>query len=399
MRLATSARSPVRALVLGVVPLLILGAAACGGGDNKDSGGDGPLGGVVDLGSLDLHDAVPGQVVSEVGTVSTRSYLTKRLLVATTKSDGSPTVTGVLLYEPEVPNGTAVIYGHPTIDPPDLCAPSINPPDPLLTQLVNEGVTVAAVDYPGLGTTGRETYLVASSLGRSLLDVALFISRKYSPQEMWVTGFSEGGLAALAASALQSGYSPDLKVDGYAVGAPWVDAYKFVSGYVSGPADINIEMLALLVRPDPLVVRAAAGLAEAYGKDPTALLDSQSLDWLAHAETDKCETATGAAPRVRLSRTQQSTFKTLTDQERALVGRPSGAVWLVSAANDDFFGAAAAKGFADAQCTNPLLRLWSAVVPGGHAEASEAFRDAVVHLAVDGDARPALFVNPCVATG
>ncbi len=399
MRPATSARSPVRTLVLGVAAVLILGAAACGGSGSTDGGGYGALGGVVDLASVDLRGVGPGQMVSEVGAEAPGSYSAKRLLVATTKSDGSPTVTGVLVYEPETPNGAAVIYGHPTIDPPDLCAPSINRPDPLLVRLVDEGVTVAAVDYPGLGTTGRETYLVASSLGRSLLDVGLFISRKYSPQEMWVTGFSEGGIAALAASALQPEYRPDLKVDGYVVGAPWVDAYKFVSGYVSGPADINIEMLALLIRPDPLVVRAAAGLAEAYGKDPTALLDPQALDWLEQAETDQCETATGVAPRVRLSRAQQSTFKTLTDQERALVGRPSGSVWLVSAANDDFFGAAASTDFTEAQCANPLLRLRSAVVAGGHAEAGPAFRDAVAHLAVVGDARPALFVDPCTATG
>ena len=65
-------------------------------------------------------------------------------------------------------------WGHPTTGTAPKCAPSngIDPFDLIegMGDLINAGYAVAAADYPGLGVTGPNSYLIGTSEGNSVLD-------------------------------------------------------------------------------------------------------------------------------------------------------------------------------------------------------------------------------------
>jgi pimeloyl-ACP methyl ester carboxylesterase len=304
-----------------------------------------------------------------------------------------------LILEPDRPNGTALVYGHPTVEPADLCAPSLNSLHPTLRRLVEAGVTVALVDYPGVGTSGREPYMVASALGRSLLDVADYVRRTYRAQSLWIGGFSEGGRAALGASSLWQEYRPDLPVAGFVAGAPWVDVYRSVAASAAGdPADGSLVdfMVGLLKTGDPAYVRAIAGLAESYSVEPDSLLDREVLAWLDRVESTECQRPE-SPPKVHMSSAQATRFSELVDRESRFAAEPDGRVWLISGAADVFFDRESAQRFVLAVCSRSTLELRLRSVPGGHGPAAGAFGQSLESLVAGDAAGAAGFVDPCGA--
>jgi dienelactone hydrolase len=183
---------------------------------------------------------------------------------------GAPTVvTGLVAVSDDPPpfgGYPMLLYGHGTTGLADVCAPSVVIGDPAndapydsefdaLSHATSDGWVVVATDYEGLGGPGSHPMLVGVSEGRSMLDAgraARQIPGVYIAASTAITGFSQGGHAALWATQLAPEWTPEQSIVGTVVGAP-----------ASEPA-----ALASWATPQPdrsaLSVGLAAGLAVAH---------------------------------------------------------------------------------------------------------------------------------------
>lgn len=94
---------------------------------------------------------------------------------------------------------------------------------PALTEMIMNGYTVAAPDYPGLGSGGAHPYLVGPDTANSVLDAvraARMIPGAYAGSRFAVWGESQGGHAALWTGIRARSYAPELTMVGIAAAAP-----------------------------------------------------------------------------------------------------------------------------------------------------------------------------------
>ena len=120
-----------------------------------------------------------------------------------------------------------VAWAHPTTGVTRHCAPSLreSPIDAIagITDLIVEGVTVVATDYPGLGTGGVTPYLSGIGEAHAVLDSVKAIAGAevfQAGHHFALYGYSQGGHAALFAAALAKKYAPEHALVGVAVAAP-----------------------------------------------------------------------------------------------------------------------------------------------------------------------------------
>jgi alpha-beta hydrolase superfamily lysophospholipase len=161
-----------------------------------------------------------------------------------------------------------VAWAHGTTGVADQCAPSATdhldlPAYDDYTRVaagyLSQGWTVAATDYPGLGTPGPHPYIVGESEGRSVID-SVRAARILNPDlsEKWVvSGHSQGGQAAVFASELADTYGKGLHLRGTVALAP----------------ASNIDLIAPALAGTPVqgyLVMALNGLAAV---DPSVHLD------------------------------------------------------------------------------------------------------------------------------
>lgn len=166
----------------------------------------------------------------------------------TTRSNGAPVqVSGALI----VPDGPApeggwpiMAYDHGTsgLGPgcggqSDTSRFSRPKEDKLLQYFVSKGFAVVAPDFLGLGRfeTGPHPYLELRSEATATIDLVK-AAREARPDlsRTWaVTGFSQGGHAALGAANLQAALAPDLDFRGTVAVDPASDVEKFVP--LAGP--------------------------------------------------------------------------------------------------------------------------------------------------------------------
>jgi pimeloyl-ACP methyl ester carboxylesterase len=185
----------------------------------------------------------PGTIVSSEPmtlAVSLDAIATgKRIRYVSTDPSGSPIVVSgaVLTPRPAIAQShpenasRTVAWAHGTTGVADQCAPSATDHLDLpgyddytrvAAAYVSQGWTVAATDYPGLGTTGPHPYVVGSSEGRSIID-SVRAARKLDPtlSDKWVaSGHSQGGQAALFAGELADTYGKGLSLRGTVALAP-----------------------------------------------------------------------------------------------------------------------------------------------------------------------------------
>ncbi|MEM7338357.1 MAG: lipase family protein [Actinomycetota bacterium] len=242
MAVPPSARSWLRHAAIALV--LALGAAACSDttGDDKaadaetaddvatpttdagepaatDSDADpDPVGGPVEGEPGDLIDATdtdlfPGAQAWQVSYVSTGVR------------DEPVEVTG-LVIAPAEPTAAMplVTWAHGTTGTADVCAPSVSTEflSAAAEPLVEAGYAVALTDYEGLGSAGPHPYLVGTSEGRSVLDIARAAQQLDLDLAgpVAIAGLSQGGHAALWAGEIAPDYAPDLDVVGVVAAAP-----------------------------------------------------------------------------------------------------------------------------------------------------------------------------------
>ena len=277
-----------------VVPVLLLGA-----------------GGVVaTTGSPAAAAAAPGTVLT-VSTVTLPSDVAalatiKRISYASTNvSGGAITVTGLVITPKLNRKFKTVAWGHGTTGLADKCAPSANKdvfwPEAraAVLELLKRGWTVAAADYPGLGTADPHPYLVGGSAARTMIDsvkAARNLDSALSTQYV-LDGHSQGGQGALFAGEIAPAYDGNLVLKGVATIAPVsnVDAiapeipgspnqgYLVMGLYGLSVVDSSVKPLDLLAAP----ARAKVGvlqtgclpqILEAYaGLTATQLLNGGAL--------------------------------------------------------------------------------------------------------------------------
>ncbi len=151
---------------------------------------------------------------------------------------GAPTVvTGLVAASDNPPpfgGYPMLLYGHGTTGLADPCAPSVVIEDVTsdapyssefesLSHRTDDGWVVVATDYEGLGGPGSHPMLVGVSEGRSMLDAgraARQIPGVYVADTTAITGFSQGGHAALWATQLAAEWTPEQSIIGTVIGAP-----------------------------------------------------------------------------------------------------------------------------------------------------------------------------------
>jgi uncharacterized membrane protein HdeD (DUF308 family)/alpha-beta hydrolase superfamily lysophospholipase len=193
-----------------------------------------------------------------------------RILYTTTRADGVPAVASALVVEPRDPATEprpVIALAHGTTGVDRTCAPSVLP-DPFaagaffaLDRVIDEGWTLVATDYVGLGTEAPHPYLVGEPAGRSVLDsvrAAKQLDGVELADETVVWGHSQGGGAALWTGVLAPSYAPDTNVIGVAALAPASDLVGLVGnlgevtagsifaayvleGYASAYDDVSVD--------------------------------------------------------------------------------------------------------------------------------------------------------------
>ena len=147
-----------------------------------------------------------------------------------TADDRPRMVTGMVVApregEPRVPRNV-IAWAHGTSGVVERCALSLSPnffaATPALTEMVRNGYTVVAPDYPGLGSDGAHPYLVGPDTAYSVIDgvrAARMIAGAYAGTRFAVWGESQGGHAALWAGTQARSYAPELTLVGIAAAAP-----------------------------------------------------------------------------------------------------------------------------------------------------------------------------------
>lgn len=154
-----------------------------------------------------------------------------RVLYRSERSDGSPSVSGGLVF---VPSGDAPVGGRPvvawahgTVGLGAACAPSRTPDVtkdvPGLAQFLRAGWVVTATDYSGLGTRGTLEYLVGEAEARDVLNsvrAARGIPDADPSARVALWGHSQGGHSVLWTAASAEQLAPELDIIATAAAAP-----------------------------------------------------------------------------------------------------------------------------------------------------------------------------------
>ncbi len=179
-----------------------------------------------------------------------------RVLYMSALADGTPAVSGGMVYIPTAPAPNAdgmrpvVAWAHPTTGGGDACAPSrstkpLNDTDDWLDQMLSFGWIVTATDYAGLGTPGPSNYIVGGSEARDVVNsvrAARNLPGADAGNEWVVWGHSQGGHAALWTGELAKTLAPELNLLAVAAAAPAANLkqimqaqWNTVIGWVIGP--------------------------------------------------------------------------------------------------------------------------------------------------------------------
>jgi pimeloyl-ACP methyl ester carboxylesterase len=203
------------------------------------------------------YATVPGFVLSST-TASLPPELAalangKRIQYVTTNIKGGLiTTTGLVITPKTGKTNRVVAWGHGTTGLADACAPSTNHaifwPEAraAISEMLLRGWTVAAPDYPGIGTPQNHPYLIGASAGRSLIDnvrAARNLDSALSTQYV-VDGHSQGGQGALFASQLAPSYDGNLVLKGTAALAPVSNTQEFIN-YIPGSEAQGYLVMAL----------------------------------------------------------------------------------------------------------------------------------------------------------
>ncbi|BCY08021.1 alpha/beta fold hydrolase [Actinoplanes sp. L3-i22] len=205
---------------------------------------------------------------AELSTLATG----KRIQYLSTSITGSTiTSTGLVLTPKTGKKNKVVAWAHGTTGLAYQCAPSTNQgvfwaeARTAVAELLSRGWTVAATDYPGLGSAGQHPYLIGASEGRAIIDsvkAARNLDSALSTQYV-IDGHSQGGQGALFASQMAPAYDGNLVLKGTASIAPLSNAdylapfipgtpaqgYLVMALYGLNAVDSSVQPLTILATP------------------------------------------------------------------------------------------------------------------------------------------------------
>ncbi|MBB4691161.1 alpha/beta fold hydrolase [Paractinoplanes abujensis] len=218
----------------------------------------------------------------------------KRISYLSTNVNAIPiTATGLILTPKTGKNNKIVVWGHGTTGLADQCAPSASQsvfwPEAraAIAELLRRGWTVAAPDYPGLGTALAHPYLVGASAARSMIDSAKAAKNLDATlgTQYVIDGHSQGGQGALFADEIAPSYDGNLTLKGVAAIAPVSNADLFAP-LIPGTAAQGYLVMALygLQAVDPTVVPSLILAPPARAK--TGVLQSGCLYEILDAYAD-----------------------------------------------------------------------------------------------------------------
>ncbi|MCU7728577.1 lipase family protein [Actinoplanes sp. KI2] len=177
--------------------------------------------------------SIPGMVLSstpatlppELAPLATG----KRITYVTTDVNGNLiTATGLIMTPVSYKKNRVAAWAHGTTGLADQCTPSTNQnvfwPEArtAIAALLGQGFTVAAPDYPGLGTSQQHPYLIGLSEARSIIDAvkaARNLDSSLIPAYV-IDGHSQGGQGSLFANQIASSYDGNMVLKGSASIAP-----------------------------------------------------------------------------------------------------------------------------------------------------------------------------------
>ncbi|GAA2537125.1 hypothetical protein GCM10009860_17130 [Microbacterium mitrae] len=156
-----------------------------------------------------------------------------RILYTTTNGDDEIiTASGLVIAPADATRSPVIAWAHGTTGFARGCAPSLLEHPfvaggmPATEDALAAGWSIVATDYPGLGTTGVQPYLIGQGEGRAVLDAVRAARQLESislAEETVIWGHSQGGHASLWAGGLASTYAPELTISGVAAMAPASD--------------------------------------------------------------------------------------------------------------------------------------------------------------------------------
>jgi pimeloyl-ACP methyl ester carboxylesterase len=177
-----------------------------------------------------------------------------RILYRSTTLDGGDVAVSGTAFSPDQPappGGFPLIaMGHNTTGIAPVCAPSLDPFQPLpgadeafyaqqVAGFVEGGFAVVATDYQGLGADGDlHPFLAGESAAYNVLDAAraarALPDLDLAPDTiLW--GHSQGGHAAAWAGQLAPAYAPDVQISGVILGAPAAEPALVLAAAIGQP--------------------------------------------------------------------------------------------------------------------------------------------------------------------
>jgi len=149
------------------------------------------------------------QTAVGTGVVATSAVAQFRIAYQTRDGSGGPAVTTARVYLPSTPRARPVpivVAGHGSVGIADSCASSLTIDDNLPLPYAARGFAAIAPDLAGLGNAGTQDYLDNRAQGWQMLDGAralrAFMAPGITAPELVLTGYSQGGGAALSAQAV-----------------------------------------------------------------------------------------------------------------------------------------------------------------------------------------------------
>ena len=175
----------------------------------------------------------PGAVLSSTTTTLPPELVPlgtgKKITYASTNAAGGAiTVSGLVITPKGTKRNQVVAWAHGTTGVAPQCAPSINMnvfwPEAraAVAALLTKGFTVAASDYPGLGTPQPHQYLIGASEARAIIDsvkAARNLDSSLKAQYS-LDGHSQGGQGSLWAGQIAPSYDGNLVLKAVSAIAP-----------------------------------------------------------------------------------------------------------------------------------------------------------------------------------
>ena len=132
-----------------------------------------------------------------------------RIAYQTRDGNGGPAVSTARVYLPSTPRARPVplaVAMHGSVGLADNCVPSVDADDSLPLPYAARGFATIAPDLAGLGNAGTQDYLDNHAQGWQTLDAAralrALLPAGLTAAELVITGYSQGGGAALSAHSL-----------------------------------------------------------------------------------------------------------------------------------------------------------------------------------------------------